>query len=72
MGGLRPPQPPRLFLLTPCRLVFENPEPVIKVFANGGLRPPTPPAFNIMQAGFQENRTINKNCVKHEVVMAFF
>ena len=35
--------------------------------------PPNHPLFfNSMQAGFQEKRTINKNCVKHVVVMAFF
>ena len=56
--------------------VFKNPEPVIKMFANGGSCPaprPNPPAFFCaMQAVFQKNRTINKNCVKHVVVMAFF
>ena len=40
----------------------------------GGLRPrPTDPAFFCaMQAVFQENRIINKNYVKHVVVMAVF
>ena len=56
MGGAcpPPPQPPRFFL-TPCSLVFKNPEPVIKVFQIGGGAappPPSPPAFfNTMQAG---------------------
>ena len=38
----------------------------------GGGRPPQPPRFFSTMHGFQENRTINKNCVKHVVVMACF
>ena len=63
-GGLRPPPPnPPAFFLTPRRLVFKNPEPSDIGVCKWGLRPPNPPAFfNTMQAGFQENRSINKNC----------
>ena len=44
------------------------------VFANwggGGLRPPpTPPlSFYAVQACFQEHRTLNKTCIKHETVL---
>ena len=43
-GGGAATSPTPRFVFTPCRLVFKNPEPVIKVFANGGaLRPPQPP-----------------------------
>ena len=44
------------------------------VCKGGGSAPlPTPPLLVCaMQAVFQENRTINKNCVKHVVVMALF
>ena len=69
-GGRSPPPTPLLFFFTPCRLVFKNPEPVIKMFAPPPP-PPTPRFFCAMQAVFQENRTINKNCVKHVVVVAF-
>ena len=71
-GGGSPPTPP-LFFLMPYR--FKNPEPVINgVCKLGGLRPPHhPPRLkNTMQPGSQESRTINKNCIKHVVVMAFF
>ena len=45
-GGGAATSPTPRFVFTPCRLVFKNPEPVIKVFANGGaLRPPQPPRF---------------------------
>ena len=59
--GCAPAHPSAFF--TPCRLVFKNPEPVIKMFANGGgCGPPKPPAFFCaMQAVFQEKRTINTN-----------
>ena len=70
--GRLPPNPPAFFLM-PYR--FKNPEPVINgVCKLGGLRPPHhPPRLkNTMQPGSQESRTINKNCIKHVVVMAFF
>ena len=51
------PTPPLVF--TPCRQVFKNPEPVIKMFADGGGAPPNPSLFPwAMQAVFQENRTM--------------
>ena len=48
-GGGAAPSPNPFFFLTPCRLVFKNPEPVIKMFANGG--PPNPPRFFLRHAG---------------------
>ena len=46
-----------------------NPNPS---HTNHTSAPPNPPlCFCSMQAVFQENRTINKNCVKHVVVMPF-
>ena len=56
-GGGAATSPTPRFVFTPCRLVFKNPEPVIKVFANGGALRPPPTPF-----GLQENRTINKTC----------
>ena len=70
-GGCAPPTPPLFF--DAMHAGFQKPRTRDKgVCKWGGCAPPTPRFFNTMQAGFsRKNRTINKNCVKHVVVMAF-
>ena len=73
-GSCAPPNPPAFFFHV-MQDGFQTPRTRDKdVCKWGGVcAPPNPPAcFNTMQAGFQENRTINKKCVKHVVVLAFF
>ena len=83
-SGCANPLPPLRFL-TLCKIasslippaqtapIWTLSEPVIKVFANGGGSAPAQPPqlFYAMQAGFQEHRAINTNCVKHVVVTEF-